>query len=106
MGALSVTPNAKYQEPFAPLLPGIKVGKMNESTDEELAQLIHEDTAGIILEPIQGEGGVWEADVEWLTRVVKRAREVGAVVVFDEIQCGLFRTGSMWAHSKYPIECQ
>jgi acetylornithine aminotransferase len=105
MGALSVTPNVKYQEPFAPLLPGIKVGKMNEDEDA-LKELINEDTAGIILEPIQGEGGVWEADVEWLRKVVTRAREVGAVVIFDEIQCGLFRTGTMWAHSKYPEDCQ
>ncbi|KAL7413244.1 pyridoxal phosphate-dependent transferase [Mrakia frigida] len=103
LGALSITPNPKYQDPFAPLLPGVKVGKMNEM--EGIEELINEKTAGIVLEPIQGEGGVWEADVEWLKKVVGRAREVGAVVVFDEIQCGLFRTGTMWAHSKYPVEC-
>lgn len=84
MGALSITPNPKYQDPFAPLLPGVKVGRMNES--EGIDELITENTCGIVLEPIQGEGGVWEAEVEWLTKVVKRAREVGAVVVFDEIQ--------------------
>lgn len=115
---------------------------MNEM--EGIEELINENTCGIVLEPIQGEGGVWEAEVEWLKKVVARAREVGAVVVFDEIQvsrlvdfcgtggegarvarptrrtklelifclprfpsqCGLFRTGTMWAHSKYPVECQ
>lgn len=79
---------------------------MNEATEEEVELLITDKTAGVILEPIQGEGGVWEAEVAWLSRVVKRAREVGAVVIFDEIQCGLFRTGTMWAHSKYPTEIQ
>lgn len=106
MGALSVTPNPKYQAPFAPLIPGVRVGHMNEGSQADVEALITENTAGVILEPIQGEGGVWEAEVEWLTRVVKRAREVGAVVIFDEIQCGLFRTGTMWAHSKYPAEIQ
>lgn len=84
LGALSVTPNPKYQDPFAPLLPGVKVGRMNEM--EGIEELITEDTCGIVLEPIQGEGGVYEAEVEWLKKVVMRAREVGAVVVFDEIQ--------------------
>lgn len=104
MGALSVTPNPKYQDPFAPLLPSVRVGVMND--EQGINELITDKTCGIILEPIQGEGGVWEADVEWLTKVVKRARDVGAVVIFDEIQCGIFRTGTMWAHSRYPIECQ
>ncbi|CED84851.1 acetylornithine aminotransferase [Phaffia rhodozyma] len=104
MGALSVTPNPKYQAPFAPLIPGVKVGKMNES--DGLEDLINERTCGVIVEPIQGEGGIFEAETEWLTKVVNRARQVGAVVIFDEIQCGLFRTGTMWAHSKYPLECQ
>lgn len=84
LGALSVTPNAKYQDPFAPLLPGVKVGKMN--VEEGLEELINENTAGLIVEPIQGEGGLYEAEMQWLGKVVKRAREVGAVVVFDEIQ--------------------
>lgn len=84
MGALSVTPNAKYQAPFAPLIPGVKVGKMNVS--EGLEELIDERTCGVIVEPIQGEGGIFEAEMEWLGKVVKRAREVGAVVIFDEIQ--------------------
>lgn len=87
LGALSVTPNAKYQDPFAPLLPGIKVGKMN--VEEGLEELINENTAGLIVEPIQGEGGLYEAEMQWLGKVVKRAREVGAIVVFDEIQVRL-----------------
>nr|XP_019007334.1 acetylornithine aminotransferase [Kwoniella pini CBS 10737]OCF46115.1 acetylornithine aminotransferase [Kwoniella pini CBS 10737] len=104
MGALSVTPNPKYQEPFQPLIPNIKVGKYNEESNELINDLINENTCGVIVEPIQGEGGVTQGKIEFLTKVAKRAREVGAVLIYDEIQCGLFRSGTMWAHSEFPIE--
>ena len=104
MGALSVTPNPKYQDPFAPLIPGVKVGEYNSSTN--LEELIDESTCGVILEPIQGEGGVGTAQVEWLQKVAKRCRQVNAVLIYDEIQCGLFRTGDMWAHSRLPEDAQ
>lgn len=84
MGALSVTPNPKYQGPFAPLIPDVRVGKLNELDGVEA--LIDDSVCGVILEPIQGEGGVTAAHVEWVKKVVQRAREVGAVVIFDEIQ--------------------
>ncbi|KAI0040703.1 acetylornithine aminotransferase [Auriscalpium vulgare] len=103
LGALSITVNAKYQSPFAPLLPGVRVGKLNVL--EGLEDLITKDTCAVVLEPIQGEGGVNAAGVDWVRRVVTRAREVGAVVIFDEIQCGLYRTSSLWAHSAWPVEC-
>ncbi|WVW80856.1 hypothetical protein I302_102846 [Kwoniella bestiolae CBS 10118] len=104
MGALSVTPNPKYQAPFAPLIPNVKVGKYNETSQEAIDALIDKDTCGVILEPIQGEGGVEQGDIEFLKMVAKRVREVGAVLIYDEIQCGLFRSGTMWAHSEFPIE--
>ncbi|WVQ63320.1 uncharacterized protein L199_001472 [Kwoniella botswanensis] len=104
MGALSVTPNPKYQSPFAPLIPNVKVGKYNETSQKAIEELIDENTCGVILEPIQGEGGVEQGDIEFLKLVAKRAREVGAVLIYDEIQCGLFRSGSMWAHSSFPVE--
>ncbi|KAA1466112.1 acetylornithine aminotransferase [Dentipellis sp. KUC8613] len=103
LGALSVTANPKYQDPFAPLIPGVKVGKLN--VEEGLRELIGEKTCAVIMEPIQGEGGVNAAEVNWVRQVVKRAREVGAVVIFDEIQCGLYRTGTLWAHSTWPVDC-
>ncbi|EIM88181.1 acetylornithine aminotransferase [Stereum hirsutum FP-91666 SS1] len=106
LGSLSVTNNAKYQDPFRPLLPGVKVGKVNKTTGAELEELVNENTCAVILEPIQGEGGVNAADVAWVEKLVTRAREVGAIVIFDEIQCGLYRTGSLWAHSTWPISCQ
>ncbi|KAI0068991.1 acetylornithine and succinylornithine aminotransferase [Artomyces pyxidatus] len=103
LGALSITSNSKYQDPFRPLLPGVRVGKLN--VREGLEELIGEQTCAVVLEPIQGEGGVNAADVDWVREVVKRAREVGAVVIFDEIQCGLYRTGNLWAHGVWPVEC-
>ncbi|WWC65065.1 uncharacterized protein I303_107679 [Kwoniella dejecticola CBS 10117] len=104
MGALSVTPNPKYQAPFQPLIPNVKVGQYNEESQEAIDELINENTCGVIVEPIQGEGGVTQGKIEFLTKVAKRAREVGAVLIYDEIQCGLFRSGTMWAHSEFPAE--
>ncbi|KAJ5081863.1 hypothetical protein NUU61_010127 [Penicillium alfredii] len=96
MGALSATPNPKYQTPFAPMIPGCKYGNYNDI--EQLQTLVTENTCGVIVEPIQGEGGVNVATPEFLAALRKRCDEVGAVLVFDEIQCGLSRTGTFWAH--------
>ncbi|KAL2871962.1 acetylornithine transaminase [Aspergillus lucknowensis] len=97
MGALSATPNPKYQTPFSPMLPGFKYGKYNDVA--QLQDLVTEKTCGVIVEPIQGEGGVHVATPEFLSALRKRCDEVGAVLIFDEIQCGLSRTGSFWAHA-------
>lgn len=97
MGALSATPNPKYQTPFAPMIPGFKYGNYNDV--EQLQTLITENTCGVMVEPIQGEGGVNTATPEFLTALRKRCDEVGAVLIFDEIQCGLSRTGTLWAHA-------
>ncbi|KAJ5732178.1 hypothetical protein N7493_003659 [Penicillium malachiteum] len=97
MGALSATPNPKYQTPFSPMLPGFKYGNYNDI--EQLQTLITDKTCGVIVEPIQGEGGVNMATPEFLVALRKRCDEVGAVLIFDEIQCGLSRTGSLWAHA-------
>ncbi|WVF68056.1 hypothetical protein IAT40_002819 [Kwoniella sp. CBS 6097] len=106
MGALSVTPNPKYQGPFAPLIPGVKVGEYNELDESKIHELVNDKTCGVIVEPIQGEGGVGEGKVEFFTKLAKRCRDVGAILIYDEIQCGLFRSGTMWAHSDFPIEAQ
>lgn len=86
MGALSVTPNPKYQAPFAPLIPDVRVGELNNMDKEKMLALIDENTCGVIVEPIQGEGGVTAAKTEWLEMLAKRTREVGAVLIYDEIQ--------------------
>ena len=102
MGALSATPNPKYQKPFAPMVPGFKYGKYNDVA--AVRALVTEHTCGVIVEPIQGEGGVIVATEEFLTALAERCREVGAVLIYDEIQCGLSRTGALWAHAVLPEE--
>ncbi|KAK4121764.1 acetylornithine and succinylornithine aminotransferase [Parathielavia appendiculata] len=102
MGSLSATPNPKYQAPFSPMVPGFRVGDLNDIA--ALPQLVTESTCSVIVEPIQGEGGVQVARDEFLLALAKRCREVGAVLHFDEIQCGLSRTGALWAHSHLPRE--
>ncbi|KAH7100622.1 acetylornithine aminotransferase [Auriculariales sp. MPI-PUGE-AT-0066] len=102
-GALSATPNPKYQAPFTPLVPGFDVGKLNRTEDVE--RLVTPDTCAVIVEPIQGEGGVSVANEDFLRSLRARCTEVGAVLIFDEIQAGLFRTGRLWAHSNLPVDC-
>ena len=84
MGALSVTTNPKYQLPFQPLIPGIDVGNVDDIPG--LGRLVTKDTCGVIIEPIQGEGGVNEINEAFLRALRKRCDEVGAVLIFDEIQ--------------------
>ncbi|KEF58276.1 acetylornithine aminotransferase [Exophiala aquamarina CBS 119918] len=96
-GSLSATPNKKYQAPFGPMLAGFRYGTYNDVG--KVKDLITGDTAGVIVEPIQGEGGVNVATSEFLQALRKRCDEVGAVLIFDEIQCGLSRTGDLWAHT-------
>lgn len=97
MGALSATPNVKYQKPFSPMLPGFKYGTFNDI--EQIDALITDSTCGVIVEPIQGEGGVNVASQAFLAALRARCTAVGAVLIFDEIQCGMSRTGSLWAHA-------
>ena len=96
MGSLSATPNPKYQKPFSPMLPGFKYGTYNDI--DSINELVTDATCGVIIEPIQGEGGVNVADEEFLLALRKRCTEVRAVLIYDEIQCGLSRTGKLWAH--------
>jgi len=102
MGSLSVTWNKKYQGPFQPLIPGVRVGRLN---DLKSLELVGEKTCAVIIETIQGEGGVHCANEMFLRELRKRCNESGAVLVYDEIQSGLFRTGEMWAHGAFPVDC-
>ncbi|WAR61301.1 hypothetical protein PtB15_13B557 [Puccinia triticina] len=102
-GALSVTNQPKYQLPFAPLLPGIRPGDLNDIS--ALAELITPNTCGVIVEPIQGEGGILEASEDFLRALRHRCDQVKAVLIYDEIQCGLGRTGNLWAHGSLPTDC-
>jgi len=102
MGALSATPNPKYQKPFSPMIPGFRYGTYNDVA--AIKDLVTENTCGVIVEPIQGEGGVIVASEEFLVALAARCKEVGAVLIYDEIQCGLSRTGTFWAHASLPKE--
>ncbi|KAJ9619319.1 acetylornithine aminotransferase [Taxawa tesnikishii (nom. ined.)] len=102
MGSLSATPNPKYQKPFGPMVPGFRYGTYNDI--DALKDLVTEKTCGVIVEPIQGEGGVNVATDEFLVALRRRCNEVGAVLIYDEIQCGLSRTGTLWAHGSLPKE--
>ena len=96
MGALSATPNPKYQTPFGPMIPGHKYGVFNDEAG--IDALVTDQTCGVIIEPIQGEGGINVATYSFLQKLRDRCNEVGAVLIYDEIQCGLSRTGHLWAH--------
>lgn len=101
MGALSVTGNAHYQEPFKPLIGGIKFADFND-LDSVKAQ-VTDKTCAIILEPVQGEGGIYPADPDFLKGVRQLCDEKDILLIFDEIQCGMGRTGTMFACQAYGI---
>ena len=100
-GALSVTPQPKYQKPFAPMVPGVKVGVLNDVA--ALDTLVDDKTCGVIVEPIQGEGGVRVATAPWLSLLRDLAQDAGALLVADEIQSGFGRTGRMFVCDHYGI---
>ena len=100
MGSLSATPNPKYQKPFSPMVPGFKYGTYND--EGGLESLITERTCGVMVETIQGEGGINVATPSFLQALAQRCKAVGAVLIYDEIQCGLSRTGQLWAHQNLP----
>jgi acetylornithine/N-succinyldiaminopimelate aminotransferase len=101
MGSLALTPRDKYQKPFAPLLPGVVVAEFNDIESAKAA--INEKTAGVIIEPIQGEGGINVVTPEFL-RVLRELCDLHeAVLIFDEIQCGVGRTGKLWAYEQFGV---
>ncbi|CAG8816549.1 21356_t:CDS:2, partial [Racocetra persica] len=102
-GSLSATPAPKYQSPFAPMVPGFVTIPYNDIS--KINEYVTDKTCAVIVEPIQGEGGVWEATVPFIEALRKRCDEVEALLIFDEIQCGLGRTGKLWAHQNYPKSC-
>ncbi|WP_331485663.1 aspartate aminotransferase family protein [Lacrimispora xylanolytica] len=102
LGALSVTGNNKYQEPFRPLIPGIKFADFNDL--ESVKTLVNDKTCAIIMETIQGEGGIYPATEEFLKGVRALCDEYDMLLILDEIQCGMGRTGDMFAWQKYGVK--
>ena len=102
MGALSVTGNPHYREAFEPMIGNIKFADLNDF-DSVLAQ-VTDKTCAIILETVQGEGGIYPATEDFLQKVRKLCDEKDILMILDEIQCGMGRTGTMFAWQRYGIK--
>ncbi len=101
MGALALTAREKYQKPFRPLMAGAVTAPFNDLA--AAADIISDHTCAIIVEPIQGEGGIIPADQGFLEGLRMLADRHDAMLIFDEIQCGMGRTGTLWAYQQYDV---
>ena len=102
MGALSVTGTEHYRTPFEPLIPGVKFAKYNDL--DSVKALVSDKTCAIILEALQGEGGITPATDEFMKGLRQICDEEGILLICDEIQCGMGRTGSMFAYQQYGVK--
>jgi acetylornithine/N-succinyldiaminopimelate aminotransferase len=100
MGALSVTANPAYREPFEPLIGGVRFATYNDLSSVQVDAAV----SAVIVEPVQGEGGVRAASPEFLQGLRQLCDAAGALLIFDEVQCGVGRTGSLWAYQSYGVE--
>ncbi len=101
MGALAATPRPKYQDPFRPLMPGVRLAPFNDPA--AAAATIDDGVCAVIVEPVQGEGGVHPASNEFLLALRELTHAHNALLILDEVQCGVGRTGQFWAHESYGI---
>ncbi len=102
LGALSVTGQEKYQKDFAPLIPGAKSVEFNNS--EELELKMSTDVCAVIIEPIQGEGGIIPAQVPFLKKALELCEKYDALLIYDEVQCGIGRLGSLFAFESFGVK--
>lgn len=102
LGALAVTGNAHYREPFGPLMPGVKFAEFNNL--ESVKALVNERTCAILMETVQGEGGIYPAEKEFIEGVRALCDEHDILLILDEIQCGMGRTGEMFAWQAYDVK--
>lgn len=101
MGAVSVTGTKAYREPFEPMLSGVHFAEYNNL--ESVKALVNDKTCAILLEPLQGEGGIYPATQEFMEGIRKICDEQDILMICDEIQCGMGRTGSMFAWQEYGV---
>ena len=101
MGALAVTGNAHYREAFEPLIGGVKFAQFNDF--ESVMAQVTDKTCAIIMETVQGEGGIYPADPKFIKQVRTLCDEKGILLILDEIQCGMGRTGTMYAYQQYGV---
>ena len=102
MGALSVTGNPKYREAFQPMIGNIRFANMNDL--DSVKACVNEKTCAILFETVQGEGGIYPATKEFMEGVRALCDEKGILLILDEIQCGMGRTGSMFAWQRYGVK--
>ncbi|ROR30574.1 acetylornithine/N-succinyldiaminopimelate aminotransferase [Mobilisporobacter senegalensis] len=102
LGALAVTGQPKYKKPFGPMIEGVVYAEFNHL--ESVKELVNEKTCAIIVEPIQGEGGIYPATSEFLEGLRKICDDNDILLIFDEIQCGMGRTGDMFAYQGYGVK--
>ncbi|GFH11129.1 N-acetyl ornithine amino-transferase [Haematococcus lacustris] len=103
MGALALTYKEQYRTPFLPMMPGCQLATYND-LESAAKVIVKGKTAAVFVEPVQGEGGVTPATAAFLKGLRKLCDEAGALLVYDEVQCGLGRTGKLWGHELYGVE--
>ena len=101
MGSLALTGNEHYQKPFGPMIGGIKFAEYNDL--DSVKTLVNDKTCAIILEPLQGEGGIYPAEKEFIEGIRKICNEKDIIMICDEVQCGMGRTGKMFAFQNYDV---
>ncbi len=101
-GALSVTGNPKYREAFEPMIGNVRFARMNDFGSVEA--LVNDKTCAILLETVQGEGGIYPAEKEFMEQMRALCTEKDILLILDEIQCGMGRTGYMYAWQKYGVK--
>ena len=101
-GALSVTGNAHYREAFEPMIGNVKFANFNDY--ESVEALVNDRTCAVIMETVQGEGGIYPADRDFITKIRKLCDEKDILLILDEIQCGMGRSGSMYAFMQYGVK--
>eukprot|EP01018_Ginkgo_biloba_P008480 Gb_35855 [translate_table: standard] len=103
MGALALTSKEKYRTPFEPVMPGVTFVEYGNTEAAEKA-IQSGKTAAVFVEPVQGEGGIYSATNEFLKVLRTLCDDAGALLIFDEVQCGLGRTGHLWAYQAYNVQ--
>lgn len=101
MGALTITGQEKYQNSFKPLMAGVEAVKFNDI--EDLTNKISDEVCGVILEPVQGEGGIVPVETDFLKKAKELCEKHDALLIYDEVQCGMGRTGKLFAYEKFGV---
>lgn len=102
MGALSVTGNPKYREAFEPMIGNIRFARMNDF--ESIREQVNDKTCAILLETVQGEGGIYPAEEKFLKQIKELCEQKDILLILDEIQCGMGRSGAMFAWQRYGVK--